>query len=171
MTELISFLFNKISVYEILNNFLPGLLFYVILKYFIGYDIFVGNDFENVFICYFIGMFISRAGSLWLEKILKCSHFLRFADYKDFVKAEKEDDSKKITLLSDINNSYRSYTTVFLISLIIQIVTIIVNSAYDKADFLIFVILLVLFLLFLFSYRKQTTIVRKRVEIILTSNN
>ena len=171
MSELLTALFNKFSVYEILNNFLPGLLFYVILKYFIGYDIFVGNDFENVFICYFIGMFISRAGSLWLEKILKFLHFLKFADYKDFVIAEKEDNSKKLTLLSDINNSYRSYTTVFLVSLIIKLVTIIMKSEYNKADFFIFVVLLVLFILFLFSYKKQTTIVRKRVEILLTMNS
>ena len=84
MQNLLTLFSNKISSYNLLNYFLPELLFCLIFKYIVGYNVIVGTNVENVFICYFVGMIIRRIGSLWLEKILKCSKFLVFDDYKDF---------------------------------------------------------------------------------------
>ena len=91
-------LLDKISSYNLFNYLLPGILFVCISKYLTDYNFIQDNDFIGAFLYYFIGMVISRFGSLFVEPILKRISFLKFADYKSFVSASKKDD--KIELFS-----------------------------------------------------------------------
>lgn len=117
---------------------------------------------ENVIICYFIGMVNSRLGSLILYPILKKTKFIQEAEYPDFVAAEKKDS--KVTILSDINNVFRSFANVMLLLLCsLGIKNIDCISNYVEAN-INWIALISLFVLFLFSVRKQTSFVRKRVE-------
>ena len=171
MAEFLTILSGKISSYNLLNYFLPGALLCIILKYIVGYNLLVGNDFENILIFYFVGMIISRVGSLIVEEILRQIKFLHFATYTDFVKAEQADLSKKLTTLSDVNNSFRSYTAVFLISIVAKICRILSYSRCICSDIFSLLGLFSLFILFLFAYRKQTSLVCKRVETMLQNSS
>jgi hypothetical protein len=96
-------LLSKLSSYNLFNYLLPGIIFVVLAKeltrfFFVQDDIILG-----AFLYYFIGMVISRFGSLIIEPLLKKISLLKFADYGDFVTASKKDE--KIELLSEVNNS------------------------------------------------------------------
>lgn len=62
---------EKISSYNLFNNFFPGIIFYYMVKEFTRFSLADGELLENLFIYYFVGMIISRIGSMFVEKILK----------------------------------------------------------------------------------------------------
>lgn len=154
---------RKLSSYNLFNYLLPGVVFVVISSkvthyYFIQQDIVIGG-----FLYYFVGLVISRFGSLVIEPLLKQISFLQFADYKEFVAAEKKDE--KIELFSEVNNTYRTLCSLFTLLLFLKM--------YEKVEYNIpvlrewtpIVLLVLLLAMFLLSYRKQTNYITKRVEI------
>lgn len=155
-------LLDKISSYNLFNYLLPGILFVFISKYFTDYNYIQDNDFIGAFLYYFIGMVISRFGSLIVEPILKKISFLKFADYKSFIVASKKDD--KIELFSEVNNTYRTITALFIILLLVKIYNyfqVLWNIPIDTTYLIVIVVILVIFL---FSYRKQTNYIMKRIK-------
>ena len=95
-------LFDKLSSYNIFNYLFPGVLFAVLANNLTSYKVLMDNILIGAFVYYFIGLVVSRVGSLILEPLLKLVRILHFASYKDFVRASKIDG--KIELLSEINN-------------------------------------------------------------------
>lgn len=156
-------LLSKITTYDLYNYLLTGIVFVVLASEFTHYS-FVQQDIVlGLFLYYFIGLVISRFGSLVIEPILKWIKFLRFAEYKEFVVASKMDD--KIALLSEVNNTYRTFCSLFTLLLLLKAYECIqarcpILGISDGTILLIFMLVI-----FLFSYRKQTNYVRKRVEI------
>ncbi len=155
-------LLDKLSSYNIFNYLFPGVAFAAIASKlttfnFIQQDILVG-----AFLYYFIGLIISRIGSIFIEPFLKFIRFLKFAEYSKFVKASKADT--KIDVLSEVNNMYRTISSMFLCLILLRI--------YDNAstkwtflnDYKIEIVTGLLMLLFLFSYRKQTNYITKRID-------
>lgn len=170
MSELIVLILEKISSYNILNYFLPGSLLCIILKYFGIVNILIGTDIENIFICYFVGMVVSRIGSILIEGVLKKTKFLDFVPYDKFIEAEQKDVKGKVTILGGINNSFRSYTAVFFIVLMLKFFKHLHFINYSSTDCFQIFLLVALFILFVVSYKKQTDFVRKRVETLCQNN-
>ena len=84
-------------------------------------------------------------------------------DHKEFILAEKMD--AKLTVLSDMNNSFRSIANAMLILLLAYIlkhISIIETFVLDNINWISIVSLLILFVL---SYRKQTEYVKERVDV------
>ena len=71
MDEMIKTFSEKISSYNIFNNLFPGIIFTFVINRTTRFNIGTDSLFENVFIHYFIGMVISRVGSIFIEKLLK----------------------------------------------------------------------------------------------------
>jgi hypothetical protein len=158
-------LLDKLSSYNIFNYLLPGVVFVVILSKVTSYD-FVQNDLiVGVFLYYFIGLIVSRIGSVVIEPILKKSSFVHFAEYSTFISASKVDS--KIEILSEVNNMYRTICSLLLLEIIFIF--------YEKAATFLplpqkfgpISLLVAVLVLFLFSYKKQTNYITKRIE----SNN
>jgi hypothetical protein len=155
-------LLDKLTSYNLFNYLLPGVLFVILAQRLTKYTFTQSDLIIEAFTCYFIGMVISRLGSLFIEPILKWCKFVRFADYKDFVGASKADP--KIEILSEANNSYRTLSALF--------VTLLILKAYEQTEQLfpwisayrMVALLLLLLLMFLFAYRKQTAYIVKRIE-------
>jgi len=155
-------LLDKISSYNLFNYLLPGILFVCISKYFTDYNFIQDNNLIGAFLYYFIGMVISRFGSMFVEPILKRISFLKFADYKSFIVASKKDD--KIELFSEVNNTYRTITALFIILLLVKIynhIQVIWNIPLNITYLIVVVVILVIFL---FSYRQQTNYITKRIK-------
>jgi hypothetical protein len=155
-------LLDKISSYNLFNYLLPGIIFVCIAKYFPGYNFVQENEFIGVFLYYFIGMVISRFGSLCIEPFLNWTSFVKFADYRNYIAASKKDE--KVDLLSEVNNTYRTILAMFIILLLLKIYkhfqalwTISNNVTY-------LILVLGLIIMFLFSYRKQTKYVKLRID-------
>jgi hypothetical protein len=153
---------DKISSYNIFNYLLPGVLFVFLTKETTEYNLIQENNLIGAFLYYFVGMVISRFGSLFIEPILKKVRFLKFSDYKSFVIASKKDD--KIELLSEVNNTYRTIFSMFLLLIFVKIYTSIKAHYCLKHETTVIILLLFIATLFLFSYRKQTNYITKRIE-------
>jgi hypothetical protein len=155
-------LLDKISSYNLFNYLLPGIIFAALAQDMIRFPVLQRDVFSAVFLCYFVGLAISRFGAVILEPLLKWLRFVRFADYRDFVHAAKKDD--QVALLSEVNNTYRTLCALFILLLLLKLCTKIEGSFPSLRDWNGTALAIVLLVLFLFSYRKQTAYVTKRID-------
>ena len=154
-------LLQKISSYNIFNYLLPGVVFVTLLRLLTKYELIIDDFIVGVFFYYFIGLIINRIGSLVIEPIIKKTSLVKFFDYRKFISASRKDE--KIDLFSEVNNMYRTFISMFLILLLIII--------YEKFSLLLsishFVMtligLILLIILFIFSYKKQSEYINKRI--------
>jgi len=162
-------LLGKLSTYNIFNYLLPGVLFAAIADRFTSYSFITENLLVGFFVYYFLGLVISRIGSLLMEPFLKKICFLEFAPYEAYVKSSKIDD--KILELSESNNMYRTLTATFLCLLGIFGLDKITKT-FPLITYIIPMITCSAFvILFVFSYRKQTKYIKDRIVITNRSNN
>ena len=155
-------LLERLSSYNVFNYLLPGVLFAAIGDKLSTYTLLHDDIVVALFVYYFYGLVISRLGSLIVEPLLKRSHFVRFAPYKDFVAASRVDT--KIELLSETNNMYRTLCALFIcliglrgIDDLFQYLSITPKNALVFGS-------IALFVLFAFAYRKQTAYITQRIS-------
>lgn len=157
---------DRLTSYNIFNYLLPGTIFMGLGDTLTSYSLIQDNILIALFLYYFIGLIISRIGSLTLEPLLKWINFVKFAPYEDFVKASKLDP--KIEIFSEQNNMYRSLCMLSIALILLKIYDLAWGAGSLDNAAIIFIILVGLLVLFLLSYRKQTEkYVVKRVKIAL----
>jgi hypothetical protein len=155
---------TKLSSYNLFNYLLPGIIFVILADTVTNYSFSQENVITGLFLYYFIGMVISRVGSLIVEPVLKRISFVKFAEYKDYVNASKKDE--RLELLSEVNNTYRTLCALFMVTLLLV--------GYEKLEgnwpFLreraVIILTVLLLLLFLVSYRKQAAYVAQRCKMV-----
>lgn len=155
-------LLDKLSSYNLFNYLLPGVIFVMMLNHFTAYNLIQKDLITGVFLYYFLGMVVSRFGSVIIEPLLKKIKFLKFSDYKKFVSASQKDT--KIELLSEVNNTYRTVTSMLILLFAVKLyhfAGIKIGISHQVSRYLIVCVIL---LMFLFSYRKQTNYINARVE-------
>lgn len=155
-------LLNKISSYNLFNYLLPGVIFAVLASEITRYPLVQRDIFTGAFLYYFIGLVVSRFGSLIVEPLLKWLSFVKFADYKDFVAVSKQDE--KLEVLSEVNNTYRTLCSVFSLLLILKLYAKIEERVAFLKEWDSLILLVLLLMMFLFSYRKQSTYITKRIK-------
>lgn len=155
-------LITKLSSYNLFNYFLPGIVFAHISAWFTSYSLLQNNLLLAAFLYYFIGLVISRFGSLAIEPLLKAINFLRFSRYEDFVTVSKKDS--KLDIMSESNNTYRTILAMIVLLLLLRLYQFLETCLPWLPGVRLYVLLALLVILFLFSYRKQTSYIRKRVE-------
>jgi len=64
-------LLDKLSSYDIFNYLLPGVIFAVLAEKLTSFSFIKKDIILGVFLYYFIGLVISRIGSLFIEQFLK----------------------------------------------------------------------------------------------------
>ena len=179
MEEIITSISEKISSYNIFNNLFPGIIFCSVLNKATRFSFSTDNIIEQFFIWYFIGMIISRIGSIFVENSLKKLKFknkpyLVFADYKQYTAASEA--KPFIATLSETNNIYRtiialliSLGVVYLYDLFFFDLIADIFAIGNKLVVLIVGVFLII--LFVKSYKKQTDYVRKQVEKYVSEQN
>lgn len=158
--------FEKIGAYRVINYLLPGAVFCYAFEVIIDQKIIRENIIESIFLYYFIGLVLSRIGSLVVEPKLKKCKFIKFEGYRDYIFASEKDNMIKI--LSEENNSYRTFLTGGILLLILKVCCIVIDCLKIKicVSLLQMIIIVLLIMLFLFSYKKQTNKIADRVKII-----
>jgi hypothetical protein len=141
---------------------LPGVLFVTILGKFTTYSFTISDLIVGAFVCYFIGLVINRFGSLVIEPILKKISFLHFANYPDFVSASKKDS--KIEIFSETNNMYRTLSAMLILFALLKIYELIELGLPAIKAWNPYILIVLLIIMLLYSYRKQTEYIRKRIE-------
>lgn len=153
---------EKLSTYNIFNSLLPGVIFVIMAREFSRYNFIQNEIVLSGFLCYFIGMIISRFGSVIIEPILKKINFLKFEDYKNYVIASKKDT--KIELLSEVNNTYRTICSMCVILIILNIYSVFNSNKNVSFEPDFYIIISIILIMFLFAYRKQTNYITKRIQ-------
>lgn len=153
---------EKISSYNIFNYLLPGILFALGAEQLFAYPLVQDDPIVDLFLYYFLGMTISRLGSVIVEPFLKWTGFVKFANYGDFVAASKVDS--KIDILSEQNNVYRTLCALFLSLICLGIYKQTELHLPGITPFSGHILIAMLLVLFLYSHRKQTSYVRSRVR-------
>ena len=178
MEELLKNITEKISSYNILNNLFPGIVFCHIVDQSTRFSFVHDNIFENLFIYYFVGMIISRIGSIFVEKWLRTikiknkktknkEPLLKFAPYDKYVDASE--NNTFIKTLSETNNIYRTIIAMVILILVVKLydwfIYDVVQLLGEMGNNLVFVMIcLIIIILFVYSYKKQTDYIRNRVE-------
>lgn len=160
MTEIIS----KITSYNLFNYLVPGVLFAAFVNYFTTYQLIQDNLVIGAFLYYFLGLVVSRFGSLIIEPFLKEISFLKFASYKDYISASKIDP--KIEVFSEENNMYRTFIALFVLIVLVKIYELISFKLPILNVWSPYISIVTLLITFLFSYRKQTEYITKRIKAI-----
>jgi len=154
-------LLDKLSSYNIFNYLLPGIVFVVFAGKLTHYSLVQPDIVLGAFLYYFIGLVISRIGSLVIEPVLKKISFVKFAEYKDFVASAKSDP--KLEILSESNNSYRTLSAMFLLLIALRIYEKVSGYFPRLVIWDAAVVVVLLFFMFLFAYRKQTRYITQRI--------
>jgi len=154
-------LLDKLSSYNIFNYLLPGIIFVVLAEKLTSFSFIQEDIVLGVFLYYFIGLVISRIGSLFIEPTLKKIKFITFASYSEFVFASKKDT--KLDTLSEVNNMYRTFCSLFLFLIILKCYELISTKYPVVAGWNSEILAIGLLVLFLFAYKKQTKYISKRV--------
>ncbi len=157
MSELIS----KLTNYNLFNYLLPWIVFLSFLNNFTKYYILDDNMFILAFLSYFIWLVISRIGSIIIEPFLKYINVLKFSEYEDYIEAAKKD--KKIEILSEQNNVFRTMIAMFLVILIVKLYSII-SEYFNIWNIDFYILLVFLLILFILAYRKQTKYITARIK-------
>ena len=153
---------DKLTSYNIFNYLFPGILFVIIAKATTDYNFIQDDNLLGAFLYYFIGMTISRFGSVIIEPLFKKIKFLNFRDYKDYVKASKQDT--KIELLSEVNNTYRTLNSMMFLLLLLKLYNYCAIRFQLSDTFTLISLTVLITVLYLFSYRKQTNYITKRID-------
>jgi len=148
---------DKISSYNIFNFLLPGILFAIITDAVTDYRIVQDDLVVGLFLYYFIGLVISRIGSLLVEPVLKKLGLIPFVNYDNFIEASMVD--LKIYVLSETNNMYRTFCALFLVLPLVSGLDRVVPS-----DPVLYIVGGILLVTFLFAYRRQTNYIAKRID-------
>lgn len=152
---------EKISSYNIFNYLFPGAVFAAIATKATQFSFVHENVLISIFVYYFIGLVISRVGSLVFEPVLKKWNFVEFKPYCEYVAACEND--KKIEVLLETANMYRTLLALFFMLLLCILVAYIDRAFPDVSGPLRLASLVALLFLFLFSYRKQSKFVAERI--------
>ena len=161
MESAITELLTKLSSYNVFNYLLPGIVFAILAGDIIHYPIIQKDIVTGAFFYYFVGLVVSRFGSLIIEPLLKWLRFVKFADYKDFVAASQKD--AKLDVLSEVNNTYRTLASLISLLLLLKLYMKIEERFPRLNEWNWTVLAVLLLVMFLFSYRKQTSYITRRI--------
>lgn len=158
--------FNKLENYNIFNYILPAIIFDIGCRIYINLTIIpTDNLVIATFIYYFIGLVISRVGSLIIKPLLWKLRILN-KDYVskecDFYRAEEKDP--KIKILFTNYNMYRNFISAFSLLIILKIATKIQKYFPLNSTFIFTSIIILLLVLFVMSYKKQLQYIYNRVN-------
>ena len=160
---------DKISSYNLFNYLLPGVIFSFLVDKLGVYPLLQKDIIVGVFLYYFVGLVISRFGSLIIEPLLKKIKFIVYSDYSSYVIASKTDN--KIDLLLEVNNMYRTILSLLVLLALLIIFNEIQTSFPEIQSFSAYILITLLIGIFLFSYQKQTKYIVKRINVCISQNN
>lgn len=156
MTELL----GKLSSYNIFNYLFPGAVFSILAQQLSLFDV-PDDIIQQVVWYYFIGMVMSRMGSILVEPILRKMKFITYSKYSDYLVASELD--QKIETMVEVSNTYRTLATVFLALLVSSLFHDLLAKSGLDAELQKKVVIALLLALFILSFRKQVAYISYRV--------
>jgi len=155
---------KKLSSYNLFNYLLPGTVFALVASSTTNYEFMKPELVTGAFFYYFLGLVISRIGSIIVEPMLKWLSIVKFQPYAEFLKAAAKD--KKLEILSEANNTFRTLSALALSLLVLTFWAKLESIWSILPDWTPTIVLIGLTILLLFSYQKQTGYIFSRIEVV-----
>lgn len=152
---------QRISSYNLFNYLFPGATFAYLVERMTNFSLLQDNIITALFLYYFIGLVISRIGSLILEPALR--KVIPHSSYEDFLSASSKDE--KIDILSEQNNVYRTMLSMFLTLFIVLIYNKILSMFPPISKCGNYFLLVLLTVMFFYAYRKQASYIVQRIKL------
>ena len=154
-------LLEKIDSYNLFTNIIPGYLMLIFNVYYL--DLFELNIIEQILIAYFIGLTINRLGSIFTEKILLKFTKEKGESYDKYILASNND--KKINVLLQERNTYRTFCTLFIVC-IIELIFIKVINIFNLSEYIVIVLVSIVFsIIYAISFCKYNKYIADRIRI------
>jgi hypothetical protein len=153
---------SKISSYNIFTNLIPGVVLAYAMDRLQIYSFSSLSAIVDLIVYYFLGMVMSRIGSIIIEPLLRAIGFLESIDYSQYIIAEGKDP--KVAVLLESSNLYRSMCAVLVTTLLTYLVKMLAaHFEWSLRSIEIWAVVFISVLFFL-SYRKQSSFIAKRVS-------
>lgn len=154
-------LLEKIDSYNLFTNIIPGYLMLIFNVYYL--DLFELNIIEQILIAYFIGLTINRLGSIFTEKILLKFTKEKGESYDKYILASNND--KKINVLLQERNTYRTFCTLFIVC-IIELIFIKVINIFNLSEYIVILLVSIVFsIIYAISFCKYNKYIADRIRI------
>ena len=153
-------LLEKIDSYNLFTNIIPGYLMLIFNVYYL--DLFELNIIEQILIAYFIGLTINRLGSIFTEKILLKFTKEKGESYDKYILASNND--KKINVLLQERNTYRTFCTLFIVC-IIELIFIKVINIFNLSEYIVILLVSIVFsIIYAISFCKYNKVIADRIR-------
>lgn len=152
---------EKMDSYNIFTNVIPGYLLLLFNIYYFKLDNF--NVIEQVVVAYFIGQTLNRLGSIIVGKALLKFTKEKGVAYEKYIFAC--DNDKKIELLLQERNTYRTVCTLFIVCIIELICSKILVNINISNNIIIMILLVGGLIIYSVSYCKYNKYIVDRVQI------
>ncbi len=152
---------EKLDNYNLFTNIIPGYLMLLFNVYYFKLEI--SNIIEQVIVAYFIGQTLNKLGSIFVGKILLKFTKEEGLPYDQYISACDKD--KKINLLLQERNTYRTFCTLFIVC----IIELVFSKIYDKINLsnsaITFISLVICLIIYAVSYCKYNQYIADRIRI------
>ena len=159
---MLSDLLDKLTSYNLFNYLLPGAVFAYFAESSFAIKLVPDDLVTAAFVYYFLGVVISRFGSLVLEPLLKILRVVKFEPYPDFLTASEKD--AKIEVLVEAANMYRTFVSAMLLLFLLAAYLKVESLCPSLSEWRSIIGGLALAFVFLFAYKKQTAYIASRVR-------
>lgn len=153
---------EKISSYNLFNYLLPGAIFAVLGQRLEIIALPKADILVLAFLYYFIGMAVSRVGSLIMEPVFKKLKIVTYSPYAEYLKASEKDP--KMATMVEVNNTYRTLASAFFSIVIGLVITVVADKLNLTVETREYWLTGGLFVLFVYSFRKQSAFIVSRVR-------
>jgi hypothetical protein len=162
MNGMLSEFLDKITSYNLFNYLLPGAVFAYFAESRLEIKLVPDDLVTAAFVYYFLGVVVSRFGSLVLEPLLKKLQIVKSEPYTAFLSASEKDS--KIEVLVEVANMYRTFLSAMLILLLLAAYTKVESIYPYLTEWRGLIGGFSLALVFLFAYKKQMDYVVSRIR-------
>lgn len=159
---MLSDLLDKLTSYNLFNYLLPGAVFAYFAERSLGVRLVPEDLVTAAFVYYFLGVVVSRFGSLALEPFLKKIGFVKFEPYAVYISASERDS--KIEVLMEAANMYRTLVSAMMLLLMLTAYLKLETFCPALTEWRGLVGVSALALVFLLAYKKQTNYIAGRVR-------
>lgn len=157
---------EKLDSYNLFTNIIPGYLMLLFNIYYFKLNNF--NIVEYIVVAYFIGQTLNRIGSILVGNVLLKFTSEERLPYDEYISAC--DNDKKINLLLQERNTYRTFCTLFIVCIIEIIFSKICKYINISTNIIIIALLIICLIIYCASYCKYNKYIVDRIRISKEKN-
>lgn len=157
---------EKLDSYNIFTNIIPGYLMLQFNIYYFKIDNF--NIVEYIVIAYFIGQTLNKIGSIIVGKVLLKFTSEKGLPYDEYIQAC--DNDKKINILLQERNTYRTFCALFVICIIEIIFNKLFKDITISNDIKFIALFTICLIIYCISYCKYNKYIADRIRISNKNN-